>query len=158
MTGKKTVLSSIIILAVVLSALVSIYFKYWHEPKAIYVETDNPKLIQIRKDLNELKSDLKKNGLYACCIRNDCNWCALYMGHCPCAELVFEKGNEKSCPECAAAWNRKQGRFPSVEPDAIKVTTFGIYGYEKGGHHHPDSMEGDTETEDVLHHGGEHNH
>lgn len=133
---NKRLFISFIILITVGIVLVFLYFKYWQEPEVKYIETENPKLIQVRKDLKKLKSDLKKKGLYACCIRNDCNWCAIYMGHCPCADLVSKKGDEKSCPECAAAWNRKQGRFPSVDPDAIKVTTFGIYGFEEEGRHH----------------------
>lgn len=158
MSRKKIILSSIIILAAAIIVLVLMYVKFWQEPKATYLETKNPKLVQIRKELNELKSELRKKGVYNCCIRNDCNWCAIYMGHCPCADLVFEKGNEKSCPDCAAAWNRKQGRFPSVDPDAIKVTTFGIYGYEKDGHHQPDSKGSKVETEDTHsdHTGGHH--
>ncbi|MDK1032262.1 MAG: hypothetical protein QGD94_09670 [Planctomycetia bacterium] len=146
MSNKKAVLtlSVFVILVLVLAAL---YFTYWREPEARYVATSNPKLIQIRKDLNALKADLREKGLYACCIRNDCNWCALYMGHCPCAKLLLKDGEEKSCPECAAAWNRKQGRIPGVDADAIKVTTFGIYGMEEGGHHHPESAGGDTEEE-----------
>ena len=52
-----------------------------------------------------------------------------------CADLVSEKGNEKSCPECAAAWDRKQGKILGVDPDAIQVTSFGVYGFEKGGDH-----------------------
>ena len=134
MINKKLTSTLVIFIALAIT-FTFLYFRYWQEPEAAYIETDNPRLVQLRKDLDELKSDLRKKGLYACCIRNDCNWCAIYMGHCPCANLVFEKGNEKSCPECAAAWNKKQGKFPSVDPDAIKVTTFGIYGFEKEGHH-----------------------
>lgn len=137
MGKQKTIF--IFIIVGFFSIVFFLYMKYWREPKASYIHTDNPKLIKIRKDLSELKSELRKKGIYNCCIRNDCNWCAIYMGHCPCAELVFEKGNEKSCPECAAAWNRKQGRFPDVDPDAIKVTTFGVYGFEEEhshSHHH----------------------
>lgn len=104
------------------------------EPSAKYLETDSPKLMHIREELKDLKKELVKKGLYTCCIKNDCNWCAIHMGHCPCAKLVIRKGNEKSCPECAAAWNRKQGKFPSVHPDAIEVTTFGIYGFEESSH------------------------
>lgn len=157
MIDKKVValLSLSVITGVTLAFL---YFRYWQEPKAMFVETDNPQLIQIREDLNELKSDLKKKGVYNCCIRNDCNWCALYMGHCPCAKLVSKKENEKSCPECAAAWNRKQGKIPGVDPDAIDVTTFGIYGFEEGGHYHPGSVKSRTEIKDMHHHGGEHHH
>ena len=59
------------------------------------------------------------------------------MGHCPCEDLVSVKGKEQSCPECAAAWNKKQGKIPGVDPDAIEITTFGVYGVEQGGHHNP---------------------
>ncbi len=141
---NKKVLTLLGVPLIVFITLAFLYFKYWQEPEAKYVKTDNPKLIQIRQDLNELKSELKKNGLYYCCIQNECDWCALHMEHCPCAKMVSEKGNEKSCPECAAAWNKKQGRIPGVDPDAIEVTTFGIYGFEEDGHHNPDFSEDET--------------
>ncbi|MFQ5952197.1 MAG: hypothetical protein ACE5JK_02185 [Candidatus Omnitrophota bacterium] len=147
MINKKTVFL-ITISIVAITALITLYFKYWHEPEATYIETKNPKLIEIRKDMEEFKSDLREEGMYHCCIKNDCNWCALYMGHCPCEKLVKMKGAEKSCPECAAAWNRKWGKIPGVDPDAIEVTTFGIYGFEKKEHHH----------EGMHHHEGEHSH
>ncbi len=138
MIDKKliTLIVILVIVMVVAVMLTFLHFKYWLEPEAMYVRTDNPKVIQVRKDLDELKAELKREGLYACCIRNDCNWCAIYMGHCPCARLVTEKGSEKSCPECAAAWNKKQGKILGVDPDAIEVTTFGVYGFEEEGRHH----------------------
>ncbi len=146
-----------VVIAISVAAILS--FKYWFEPKAKYVKTDNPKLLKIRKDLTGLKAELKEEGVYNCCIKNECNWCALYMGHCPCGELMSKEGQEKSCPECAAAWNRKLGKTPGVDPDAIGVTTFGIYGYEKDGHHYPSSKESKAETEDAhSSHTDEHHH
>lgn len=115
------------------------YYFYWlyiHEPSAQYVPTDDPELKKVRSNLKAIKTRLNREGKYDCCIHNACNWCALYMGHCSCQHLVKQKGNEKSCPECAAAWNRKQGNIPGIDPKAIEVTTFGIYGYEKEGHHY----------------------
>lgn len=151
MVKRKATLIFCIILIVVIAITILLYIKFWQEPKVSYSETDNPKLIRIREELSELKKELKRKGVYNCCIRNDCNWCAIYMGHCPCADLVFEEGNEESCPECAAAWNRKQGRFPSIDPNAIKVTTFGIYGFEKSGHHYLDVTKNKTELQDIQH-------
>ena len=139
MTMKKAGLAGVLIAAVAVALLATRYIGQWREPKAKYEATDNPALARIREELTGLKADLKRKGVYSCCIRNDCNWCAIYMGHCPCAEMVMEKGNEKSCPECAAAWNMKQGRIPGIDPEAIRVTTFGIYGYEGGGHHSPEA-------------------
>ena len=143
MTSKKAiavVAGSIAAACIAVGSVV--YFRYWQEPRAYYAETDNPKLIRIRQELDELKAELRSQGLYNCCIRNDCDWCALYMGHCPCAELVSRKGEELSCPECAAAWNKKQGKIAGVDPDAIRVTTFGVYGYgDETGHDHPAANE-----------------
>ena len=133
--SRKKIIGLISVILVGLLTLGVAYFIFWEEPTANYVKTDNPQLIVIRERLDKLKAELKSKGMYNCCIKNDCNWCALYMGHCPCGQLVSEKGNEKSCPECAAAWNRKQGKVPGVDADAIGVTTFGIYGFEKDGHH-----------------------
>lgn len=149
---NKKVMSLFVMLVVAGVTFSILYFKYWREPAAKYIETDNPQLIQIRKDLDELKGELKAKGIYNCCISNDCSWCALYMGHCPCAELVSREGVEKSCPECAAAWNRKQGKIPGVDPDAVQVTTFGIYGYEKESYHHSDFTGEEAESTDTPHH------
>jgi len=133
---KPTVLFLIICFGI--GILSYYYFSEGNEPEAFYSVTTNTKLEMIRNDLAELKADLKKKGKYNCCIKNDCSWCAIYMGHCPCEDLVSRKGSEKSCPECAAAWNKKQGKIPGIDPDAIQVTTFGVFGLEKEGHHHPD--------------------
>ncbi len=116
----------------------TMYVTQWREPTAVYQETTDPELIKIRQNLEAYKAKLREEGKYFCCIKNDCNWCAVYMGHCPCGDLVMEKGVEKSCPDCAAAWNKKQGKIPGVDPNAIQVTTFGIYGFEEGGHHGSD--------------------
>ena len=124
-----------IMVGVAIGFTVTMYFNFWKEPKAMFVKTDNPKLTKIRQDLQGLKAELRQRGVYNCCIRNDCDWCALHMGHCPCAEMIQKKGKEKSCPECAAAWNRKRGKIPGVDPDAVEVTTFGIYGFKEGGQH-----------------------
>lgn len=154
MKKKGAVLSVIFLVIGIGIGIVGVkYITEWNEPEASYVEASVPKLNRIRGDIAKLKSELKEKGQYRCCIKNDCNWCALYMGHCPCEDLVKKEGNEKSCPECAAAWNRKQGKIPGVDPDAIEAITFGIYGYEKGGHHHPDYKGSDKG--DVIHdHGG----
>lgn len=130
--GRLSLVLCFIIL--VISIGIFLYVKYWQEPVARYLPTQDSRLSEIRRVLADYKLYLRKKGEYACCIRNDCNWCAIYMGHCPCAKMVSKKGNEKSCPECAAAWNRKQGRIEGVDPDAIRVTTFGIYGYERHTH------------------------
>lgn len=134
MSKGKILSLSVVFLVVTIFA--GLYLFYQTEPIARYEETDNTQLKAIRQNLTALKKQLRKEGKYMCCIKNDCNWCALHMGHCPCANLVRQKGKEKSCPDCAAAWNKKQGRFPGVNADAIEVTTFGIYGYEQGGHHY----------------------
>lgn len=134
----------------VLLILVVAYFVWQHykEPTAKYLKTTNPKLQQIRQDLQKLKAELAEKGEYNCCIKNLCNWCAIYMGHCPCGEIVTVKGNEKSCPECAAAWNRKRGNIPGVDPNAIEVTTFGVYGFEKGTHHYNEDSGKDEHHEE----------
>jgi hypothetical protein len=153
---RKLLISAIVILTLGIGFCIYMYFTSWREPVAIYHETKNPKLIRIRQELTELKAELKAKGLYRCCIRNECNWCALHMGHCHCADLVSKDGSEKSCPECAAAWNRKQGRVPGVDPKAVKVTTFGVYGYEKEGHHYHEHMNKEksehSEHEELEHH------
>jgi len=157
--GEMKKRTPILITAVIAAIIGTVYVRYWQEPTAQYVQTDNSKLVQVRQDIDSLKADLRAKGQYNCCIKNDCNWCLLHMGHCPCSKMVQEEGFEKSCPECAAAWNKKQGKVPGVDPDAIEVTTFGIYGFEKGGHHSTvdDGHNGVTE-EKVEEHGGHGGH
>ena len=142
MAGRRMKIITVVVIILAGAIGVFLYFRYLHEPSGEYIVTNNPKLATIREDLDGLIKELEEKGLYDCCIRNDCKWCAIYMGHCPCAKLIRRKGNEKSCPECAAAWNRKLGRIPGVDPNAIEVTTFGIYGFEKGGHHHEEERGG----------------
>lgn len=134
--SKLTIILLGVIIGMAIGWASTMYFNFWKEPKITRLNTDNPELARIRVELDSLKGDLRERGIYNCCIQNDCDWCALQMGHCPCAELISKEGNEKSCPECAAAWNRKRGKIPGVDPDAVQVTTFGIYGFEKDGHHH----------------------
>lgn len=73
------------------------------------------------------------------------------MGHCICADLVAVEGKEQSCPECAAAWNRKRGKIPGV--DAVEVITFGVYRYENEGKHYHPLLKGEekVEGEQVTH-------
>lgn len=133
MNCRKALLS---LVAIILITAGIIYWYVRREPETIYSPTDNSRLIKIRRQLTVLKQELRDKGRYNCCIRNDCNWCALYMGHCPCADLVRREGRERSCPECAAAWNKKQGRVPGIDPRVIEVTTFGVYGFENDEHQH----------------------
>ncbi len=146
--NKKQLIFIVGLFFIMLCIVVIIYIYVLQEPKAQYVETKNQQLNNIRLQLQELKEDLGRQGLYKCCIRNDCNWCAIYMGHCNCEVLVIREGNEKSCPECAAAWNRKQGKIPGITPGAIQVTTFGIYGYEKDGQHYHPADNNNNENEE----------
>ncbi len=141
MAGKISGMIALALIAGATGAGISYYLTGSNEPSAVYSETSNVKLTGIRKDLKVLKQELRDAGEYKCCIKGDCNWCALQMEHCPCDELVQKKGAEESCPECAAAWNNKQGKIPGVDPDAIRVTTFGVYGNEPGGHHHGNTEE-----------------
>lgn len=48
-----------------------------------------------------------------------------------------------------------QDNIPGVDSNAIQVTTFGIYGYEKGGHHaraHNDNVQHAAHREAEHHH------
>jgi hypothetical protein len=120
-------LSLLVVLALLMGAFGYWVFDEWMEPSAEYLATKDIKVQNVRMEVRELVEELEGEGLYKCCIRNDCAWCAIYLGYCPCESLVARRGKEESCPECAAAWNEKRGTVPGVDPDAIKVTTFGIY-------------------------------
>lgn len=88
---------------------------------------------------------MREKGKYRCCIQNDCAWCAIYMGYCICADLLVIEGREQSCPECAAAWNKKRGKIPGVDPDAVEIITFGVYGFEDDGEHYNPPGKGEVE-------------
>ena len=127
-----------ILLPVIL--IITGYFLYtteFWEPKGYYEETNEPSIEQLRNKLEIAKKELREEGKYNCCIQNDCSWCAIYLGYCICADLIVTEGREQSCPECAAAWNRKMGKTPGVDPDAIEVITFGVYGFENESEPYP---------------------
>ena len=87
-----------------------------------------------------MKSKLAREGKYNCCLRRKCDWCLLRMGHCSCDEKMAKRGGQaKACPECAAEWNAKRGKVIGKDPDAVQITTFGLYGFEKDGHHYGES-------------------
>ncbi|MEI6857603.1 hypothetical protein [Psychrilyobacter sp.] len=67
------------------------------------------------------------------------------MGYCICADLLVIEGREQSCPECAAAWNKKRGKIPGVDPDAVEIITFGVYGFEDDGEHYNPPGKGEVE-------------
>ena len=91
-TGNVIRIVALTLIAGATGAGISYYVTESNEPSAIYTETGNVKLIDIRRDLKVLKQELRDAGKYKCCIKGDCNWCAIQMEHCPCDELVQKKG------------------------------------------------------------------
>ncbi|UUV20023.1 hypothetical protein NRK67_16935 (plasmid) [Fusobacteria bacterium ZRK30] len=118
--------------------------EFW-EPKASYNGSEVISVAALQNNLEALKQELREKGEYRCCIQNDCAWCAIYMGHCICADLITVEGREQSCPECAAAWNKKRGKIPGVDSDAVEVITFGVYGFENNGEHYHPPVKGEVE-------------
>lgn len=105
------------------------------EPYGNYVKTQEQKLMEIREDLDAHINALKAEGKYRCCIASECKWCAIYMGHCNCEDVIIKEGIEYSCPECAAAWNKKNNLKPGDEK-YINITDFGIYSDKPGAGKH----------------------
>ena len=86
--------------------------------------------------LDSMKANLARQGRYDCCLRRKCDWCLLRMGHCNCDELVQRGKQAKACPECAAEWNAKRKKVIDQDAGAVQLTTCGLYGFEKDGHHY----------------------
>lgn len=146
------------ILFIIISITVGGYYLYtteFWEPKASYSGGEIVSVAELQDNVEAVKQELREKGEYRCCIQNDCAWCAIYMGHCVCADLIVVEGREQSCPECAAAWNRKRGKIPGVDPDAVEVITFGVYGFENEGEHYHPPVKGDGGDEYQENHHGE---
>lgn len=150
--------SLIIVSVIIILAGYYLYTTEFWEPKSSYTGGEVASVAELQEKVEAVKEELREKGEYRCCIQNDCAWCAIYMGHCVCADLVAAEGREQSCPECAAAWDRKRGRIPGVDPDAVEVITFGVYGFENEGKHYHPPLKGEEEGTLESHHHGEEAH
>lgn len=88
------------------------------QTKQAVVPSPKEKIEQARKLLTAAKKDLMNDGKYDCCIKDDCDRCALDHQICDCAAEV--KAGKPVCSDCYAGWQRGDGDVPGVNPKAVK--------------------------------------
>ena len=67
--------------------------------------------VAARKATTEHKMALAKDGVFSCCIRPSCGFCAAAGDMCPCADMLAK--GEAVCPECWGGWQAGVGRLPT---------------------------------------------
>ena len=72
----------------------------------------------IAEDRTGTMKDLMNDGKYVCCIKDDCDRCALDHQNCDCAVEV--KAGKPVCPDCYAGWQRGDGDVPGVAAKTVK--------------------------------------
>jgi hypothetical protein len=76
---------------------------------------------QAKALLNDSKRSLMKERKYNCCIKDDCDRCALDHQNCDCAADV--KAGKSVCSDCYAGWQRGDGVVPDVKASQVKMGT-----------------------------------
>jgi len=81
---------------------------------------NRPKVLkQAEKTVMAAKQKAMKDGMYNCCLKHTCDWCALKMGACPCGKNV---GMDKPvCNECKGGWAAGDGRIEGKTAEDIKT-------------------------------------
>jgi hypothetical protein len=84
-------------------------------------QTPKEKVAQAKQLLKEAKKSLEKEGKYDCCIKGDCDRCALDHQNCNCAKDV--KAGKAVCSDCYAGWQRGDGTVPDVDAKKVKLSS-----------------------------------
>jgi len=69
-------------------------------------------------ELRAVVDALSAEGVYRCCIRVACSWCATHTGGCACHDGLLR--GEPVCEECALMWDKGQGSVPGVDPCSVR--------------------------------------
>jgi len=67
----------------------------------------------------QAKATATKKGMYDCCLKHPCDWCALKMGACPCGKSAAM--SMPVCNECKGGWAAGDGAIPDLTTDQIKT-------------------------------------
>ncbi len=67
----------------------------------------------------QAKATATKKGMYNCCLKHPCDWCALKMGACPCGKSAAM--SMPVCNECKGGWAAGDGAIPGLTADQIKT-------------------------------------
>ena len=69
--------------------------------------------------VQKAKASATKMGMYNCCLKHPCDYCALKMGACPCGKSAVM--GMPVCNECKGGWAAGDGAIPGVTSDQIKT-------------------------------------
>jgi hypothetical protein len=69
--------------------------------------------------VQKVKAEALKKGMYNCCLKHPCDWCALKMGACPCGKNAAM--GKPVCNECKGGWEAGDGAIPGLTADQIKT-------------------------------------
>lgn len=69
--------------------------------------------------LDQAKERLKQEGLYGCCIKEACDYCALHESSCDCYEDL--KVDRTVCIECYSGWQKGEGAVDTVRKEEVKT-------------------------------------
>ncbi len=67
----------------------------------------------------QAKATATKKGMYNCCLKHPCDWCALKMGSCPCGKSAAM--SMPVCNECKGGWAAGDGALPGLTAAQIKT-------------------------------------
>ena len=82
----------------------------------------SPEMNKIRHDLKKTKTKLSKAGHYDCCNQPSCDFCAISMNSCECANHV-RTGKGGVCGECKGGWMTGHGAISGKTADDIKMVS-----------------------------------
>lgn len=71
------------------------------------------------RSVMQAKATATKKGMYNCCLKHPCDWCALKMGACPCGKNAAT--SMPVCNECKGGWAAGDGAIPGKTADDIKT-------------------------------------
>lgn len=81
---------------------------------------DRPKAMKkADADVQKQKAAAAKKGMYGCCLKHPCDFCALKMGSCPCGKMASM--DKPVCNECKGGWAAGDGAIPDKTADQIKT-------------------------------------
>ena len=81
---------------------------------------NRPKALkQADKTVMAARHTAMKGGMYNCCLKHPCDWCALKMGSCPCGKMAAM--DKPVCNECKGGWAAGDGAVAGKTADDIKT-------------------------------------
>ncbi len=75
--------------------------------------------VTARKAFLDQEGALMEDGVYDCCMKPGCAFCATAADGCPCAKNLAKGG--AVCPECWGGWRAGRGALPGVKADKVQV-------------------------------------